>query len=125
MMSGIPRRTVRASRVHARVGVGEPAGQQRIAPERGHPPLTQAAGEAPGRGRGPLGPAERRLARDMKGYWGTCTLRGSPNGPGLARWPRYDGSGAVMSLRAGGHSRPISDAQYVAEHQCAFWDSLA
>jgi carboxylesterase type B len=69
--------------------------------------------------------AERRLARDMKHYWGAFTLHGTPNGPGLARWPGYNGTGTVMSLRAGGQSRPISDAQLVAEHQCGFWDSLA
>jgi para-nitrobenzyl esterase len=69
--------------------------------------------------------AERRLARDMKRYWGAFTLHGTPNAPGLARWPAYNRTGAVMSLRAGGQSRPISDAQFVAEHQCGFWDNLA
>ena len=69
--------------------------------------------------------AERRLARDMKRSWGAFTLRGTPNGPGLAHWPRYDRTGPVLSLRAGGQSRPISDVRFVAEHQCAFWDSLA
>ena len=68
--------------------------------------------------------AERRLARDMKLYWGAFTRRGTPNGPGLTEWPAYDGTGAVMSLRAAGQSQPISDAEFVAEHQCDFWDSL-
>jgi carboxylesterase type B len=68
--------------------------------------------------------AERQLARDMKRYWGAFTLHGTPDAPGLAPWPRYNRSGLVMSLRAGGQSRPISDAQLVAEHQCGFWDSL-
>jgi carboxylesterase type B len=70
-------------------------------------------------------PAERRLARDMKRYWGAFTLRGTPNARGLARWPSYNDTGEVMSLRAGGRSRPISHAQFVAEHQCAFWDAPA
>jgi para-nitrobenzyl esterase len=69
--------------------------------------------------------AERRLARDMKRYWGAFTLRGTPNAAGLTRWPRYDRTGAVMSLRAGGRSHPISDRRFVAEHQCRFWDRLA
>jgi hypothetical protein len=30
-----------------------------------------------------------------------------------------------MSLRAGGQSQLISDAQFAAEHQCDFWDNLA
>jgi para-nitrobenzyl esterase len=69
--------------------------------------------------------AERQLAREMKRYWAAFTLSGTPNAPGLAEWPRYDRTGEVMSLRAGGQSRPISDAQFVAEHQCAFWDAMA
>jgi para-nitrobenzyl esterase len=63
--------------------------------------------------------AERRLARDMKAYWAAFAKRGTPNAPGLARWPRYDGT--VLSLRAGGHNHPITDSRYTAEHQCGFW----
>ena len=58
--------------------------------------------------------AERQLARDMKHAWGSFALRGTPG------WPAF----GFMSLRAGGHSRLISDAQFAAEHQCGFWDSL-
>jgi para-nitrobenzyl esterase len=68
--------------------------------------------------------AERRLARDMKRYWGAFTLRGTPNGAGLSQWPRYDRTGAVMALRAGGRSGLISDRQFAAEHRCGFWDRL-
>lgn len=57
--------------------------------------------------------AERRLARDMKRAWGTFVLRGSPG------WPTR----GVLSLRAGGQSRLISDATLAAEHQCDFWDA--
>jgi carboxylesterase type B len=60
--------------------------------------------------------AERQLARDMKHAWGSFVLRGSPGWP---RWPFTE------SLRAGGRSRPITDAVVAAEHQCAFWDSPA
>jgi carboxylesterase type B len=59
--------------------------------------------------------AERQLARDMKHAWGSFVRRGSPG------WPRYP---LTESLRAGGASRPITDATIVAEHQCGFWDSL-
>jgi carboxylesterase type B len=68
--------------------------------------------------------SERRLARDMKRAWGAFALRGTPNAPRLAYWPRYDRAHVVMSLRAGGASRTISDARWAAEHQCAFWDAL-
>jgi carboxylesterase type B len=59
--------------------------------------------------------SERRLAQDMKHAWGSFVLRGSPG------WPRYP---LTESLRAGGRSRPIGDAEIGAEHQCSFWDSL-
>ncbi|MCW6006052.1 carboxylesterase family protein [Micromonospora sp. CPCC 205371] len=65
--------------------------------------------------------AERRLATDMKRYWGAFTRYGTPNARGLAWWPRNDRTGETLSLRAGGESRPISDAHFIAEHQCAFW----
>src|SRR5690242_10943005 len=52
---------------------------------------------------------ERRLAQDMKRAWGAFVRSGSPG------WPPY----GVESLRAGGRSRLITDAEYAAEHQCA------
>jgi carboxylesterase type B len=58
--------------------------------------------------------AERRLAREMKHAWGSFVLRGSPG------WRPFP---ATESLRAGGRSRLITDAQVAAEHQCAFWAS--
>jgi para-nitrobenzyl esterase len=57
--------------------------------------------------------AERRLARDMKAAWARFASSGTPG------WPSH----GFYSLRAGGQSRPISDAAFAAEHQCAFWDS--
>jgi para-nitrobenzyl esterase len=69
--------------------------------------------------------AEQQLAQDMKRYWGAFILRGTPNAAGLPQWPTYNGTGKIMSLRAGGQSQLISDAQFAAEHQCDFWDNLA
>jgi hypothetical protein len=51
-------------------------------------------------------------------------LRGTPNAAGLPQWPAYNRTGKIMSLRAGGQSQLISDAQFGAEHQCDFWDNL-
>jgi para-nitrobenzyl esterase len=68
--------------------------------------------------------AERQLARDMKRYWGAFTRFGAPHVPGQAAWPRYDTRQVVMSLRAGGQSITISDAQLRAEHQCDFWATV-
>jgi para-nitrobenzyl esterase len=60
----------------------------------------------------------------MKRYWGAFIVRGTPNADGLPQWPAYNRTGKIMSLRAGGQSQLISDAQFGAEHQCDFWDNL-
>ena len=60
----------------------------------------------------------------MVRYWGAFVRQGRPRVPGQPHWPRYGPAGRLLSLRAGGHSTAISDATYVTEHQCDFWDSL-
>jgi carboxylesterase type B len=51
-----------------------------------------------------------------------------PGSVGGTAWPRLDVSlgpkAQLLSLRAGGHSIPITDARLSAQHQCEFWDSL-
>jgi para-nitrobenzyl esterase len=70
--------------------------------------------------------AERRLAREMKRYWGAFALTGRPRVPHQPRWPRYRTQGrTVMSLEAGGRSHLISDAALSARHHCAFWDTIS
>ncbi len=60
---------------------------------------------------------ERRLAREMVRRWGAFVRGHSP-------WPSYQRSGAWLSLRAGGASTMISDAEYAAQHRCAFWETV-
>jgi carboxylesterase type B len=67
---------------------------------------------------------ERRLAREMVQWWGAFTKRGAPSVAGQVPWPRYNGTGLTLSLRAGGRSTLLTDAQYVAEHNCDFWAEL-
>jgi hypothetical protein len=43
---------------------------------------------------------------------------------GQAPWPSYNRTGLTLSLRAGGRSTLLTDAQYVAEHRCDFWAEL-
>jgi hypothetical protein len=59
---------------------------------------------------------------DMKRAWGAFTHAGTPTVAGLAPWLPYNGTGSIMSLRAGRESRRISDKQFRVEHQCDFWD---
>jgi carboxylesterase type B len=67
-------------------------------------------------------PDEQRLALDMVRYWGSFIRVGRPSAEQSAPWRRYDRTKQVLSLRAGGHSTLIPDAQLAAEHQCDFWD---
>jgi para-nitrobenzyl esterase len=64
---------------------------------------------------------ERRLAQEMKRFWGSFVHHGNPNVPGQTRWPRTNPTGQVLSLRADGQSMLISDARLAREHKCAFW----
>jgi para-nitrobenzyl esterase len=66
--------------------------------------------------------AERRLAADMVDAWGAFVREARPEAAGPARWPTFNRTGQVMSLRAGGGSALISDTELGAEHQCDFWD---
>jgi para-nitrobenzyl esterase len=74
----------------------------------------------------PIAPAfsagERLLATDMVRYWGSFVSTGQPSAPPSARWLSYEDTGRVMSLRAGGESALISDAELAAQHNCGFWD---
>jgi carboxylesterase type B len=73
-------------------------------------------------------PAERRLAREMTQYWGGFTRYGKPRAADQTTWPRYTRHskkhGRVLSLRAGGRTKVISDKTYSAEHQCGFWSTM-
>ena len=69
--------------------------------------------------------AQRQLSRNMIQYWGGFVFRGSPNFHGQAHWPRFDKTSRIMSLRPGGRNRTITVREFRAEHQCAFWNSMA
>jgi len=72
--------------------------------------------------------SERRLSRDMIAYWGAFVRTGRPDSAGGAWWPRLkpdQGDQArLMSLRAGGRSTSITNANLSRQHQCTFWNAL-
>ena len=70
-----------------------------------------------------LTPAQLELSNWMVRYWGAFARYGAPAARGQTFWPPY-ASGRMMSLRQGDASTPISDAEFGAEHNCSFWDSL-
>ena len=63
--------------------------------------------------------AERQLAADMVDAWGAFIRH---NRLESAHWPNFNRTSQVMSLRPGGDSVLISDAELGAEHQCDFWN---
>jgi carboxylesterase type B len=69
-------------------------------------------------------PAQQQLSDEMVRYWGAFTRFGAPFVRGQAFWPPYAHGQRVLSLRPGGQTTPISDADYAAEHKCAFWEAL-
>ncbi len=70
-----------------------------------------------------LTPVQRALSRHMVSYWGAFVRSGAPQVAGLRHWPDYR-THRMLSLRDGGRTVAISDAQFAREHQCGFWDSL-
>ncbi len=70
-----------------------------------------------------LTPAQLELSNWMVRYWGAFARFGAPLVRGQTLWPAYQ-SGKMLSLRQGNGSTAISDAEFGAEHNCSFWDSL-
>jgi para-nitrobenzyl esterase len=70
-----------------------------------------------------LTPAQLELSNWMVRYWGAFARFGAPFVRGQTFWPPYQ-RGRMMSLRQGNGSTPITDAEFSAEHNCSFWDSL-
>jgi para-nitrobenzyl esterase len=68
---------------------------------------------------------ERRLAIDMKRWWGAFARTGAPDVPAQASWPRFDRTGWTLSLRPGGRSALVPPSTLRREHRCAFWDAVA
>ena len=65
--------------------------------------------------------SERQLSADMVRAWGSFVTVGTPAAAGSQRWPTFNTSDAVMSLRADGASALISSATVASEHACEIW----
>ena len=46
---------------------------------------------------------------------------------GLTPWPRFDPNNnpTELSLQPAGDTEPVTAAEVSAQHNCAFWDSIA
>ncbi|GGU92852.1 carboxylic ester hydrolase [Actinomadura cremea] len=70
----------------------------------------------------PLDAGQERLSDAMVGYWTSFARDGRPRAHGATHWPRFRGSGDVLSLAPGrGGIRTVDTAE---ASNCAFWESL-
>jgi para-nitrobenzyl esterase len=57
--------------------------------------------------------------------WGAFTRFRAPFVPRQALWPPHHATSRILSLRPGGATVTISDAEYAAEHNCDVWNALS
>ena len=103
------------------------------------PPLSFAHGAAhtidiqflfPGWHGGPLGAVhkltaqEQALSRQLVGYWTSFMYTGNPNHAGVRPWPIYTAGSAVYLSQNVPESSPMPAADFLAAHNCAFWDTV-
>lgn len=69
----------------------------------------------------PWEPVDFQISEAMASYWANFTKTGDPNGPGLAKWPVYDGGDRPM-MRFG---EKIQAAAQVHRERYEFWSSPA
>jgi para-nitrobenzyl esterase len=67
--------------------------------------------------------AQLALSDQMIRYWTTFADEGSPNAHGSPRWPRYRGATDQIQALTPTGVGPVTT--FAADHNCAFWASLA
>ncbi len=79
---------------------------------------------------GPLGAVhklnadEQGLARQLVGAWTNFMYTGNPNHAKVRPWPAYTASSPVYLSQNVPDSSAMPAADYLAAHQCAFWDTV-
>jgi para-nitrobenzyl esterase len=74
-----------------------------------------------------LNPLQGLLSDELVAAWTNLAWTGDPNGIGNFPWPRYQGSNRnsyylLQNILPTGLSQ-VTDAQFVAKHNCNFWDT--
>jgi len=69
----------------------------------------------------PFTAAQFALSDQMMGYWARFAATGDPNGDGAPSWPAFSPARhQIQELKPTGTA---PQADFAAEHKCAFWDS--
>ena len=70
----------------------------------------------------PLNAQQLQLSSDMQHYWTDFAKFGTPNGPSVPAWPRFNPLvGNFQSLIP---STPMQETNFATDHHCAFWAAL-
>jgi para-nitrobenzyl esterase len=70
---------------------------------------------------------QEQLSDELVTAWTNFARTGNPNGQGNTPWPRYEiapGKTALLLSENIPVLSTITDAEYVAEHKCDFWDTI-
>jgi para-nitrobenzyl esterase len=73
-----------------------------------------------------LNDQETQLSDQLVAAWTNFARTGNPNGSGNSPWPQFtnqSGAPAILSQNVPA-SGTLTDAQYAANHHCAFWDPI-
>jgi para-nitrobenzyl esterase len=76
----------------------------------------------------PLNVRQSLLSNALVAAWTNFASTGNPNRYGPYPWPSYDGSKSnsyyVLENLGGSGLYPVTDAAFVAAHNCDFWDTI-
>ena len=70
---------------------------------------------------------QEQLSDELVTAWTNFARTGNPNGQGNTPWPRYQiapGKTAFLLSENIPVLSTITDAEFVAEHKCDFWDTI-
>jgi para-nitrobenzyl esterase len=79
---------------------------------------------------GPLGAVhkltsqEQALSRQLVAYWTSFMYSGNPNHASVRPWPVYTAGSAVYLTENVPDSSPMPAPDFLAAHNCAFWDTV-
>ena len=71
-----------------------------------------------------LTPVQQKLSDRMIDAWAAFARSGNPNGKADAPWPRWKKHGAAVFVQDNSWNRTQTAADFAADHNCGFWQSL-